>query len=121
MRFKIDENLPQEAATLLCQAGHDALSVIDQSLAGSTDPDLVSICQREHRALVTLDTGFGDIRAYPPDQYEGLVVLRLARQDKPLVLHVLSRLLAKLQSEPLRHHLWIVDEENIRIRGQGVL
>jgi hypothetical protein len=34
VRFKTDENLPIEAATLLRQHGHDALTVSDQSLAG---------------------------------------------------------------------------------------
>ena len=119
MRFKIDENLPLEVATLLHQAGHDALTVVEQDLSGSADPDLAKVCQREGRALITLDTGFGDIRAYPPDEYSGLIVLRLSRQDKLRVLRVASLLISKLDSEPLEQHLWIVDEESIRIRGRG--
>lgn len=120
MRFKIDENLPLEVATLLRQARHDALTVVEQDLGGSADPDLANICQREHRALVTLDTGFGDIRAYPPEQFSGLIVLRLRQQDKPHVLRILSLLISKLSIEPLEKHLWIVDEESIRIRGLSV-
>ena len=104
-------------ATLLRQAKHDALTVVEQDLGGSADPDLAQVCQREHRALVTLDAGFGDIRAYPPDQFSGLIVLRLRRQDKLYVLRILSFLVSKLDSEPLEQHLWIVDEESIRIRG----
>ena len=121
MKFKIDENLPLETATVLHRAGHDALTVSDQNLGGSSDADLARTCRRERRALVTLDTGFGDIRAYPPDQYSGLVVLRLRRQDKQHVLRVVSLLVSKLDSEPLEQHLWVVDEENIRIRGLSVL
>ena len=34
MRFKIDENLPVEAAELLRQAGHDAVTVLEQHLGG---------------------------------------------------------------------------------------
>jgi hypothetical protein len=34
MKFKTDENMPVEAAEELRQAGHDALSVADQLLAG---------------------------------------------------------------------------------------
>lgn len=37
---------------------------------------------RETRALITLDQDSGDIRAYPPGDYSGLVVLRLRRQDR---------------------------------------
>jgi uncharacterized protein DUF5615 len=35
MKFKIDENLPIEAAALLREAGHDALTVHDQNLRGA--------------------------------------------------------------------------------------
>jgi predicted nuclease of predicted toxin-antitoxin system len=43
MRFKVDENLPVEVADSLRQAGYDTATVI------------------------TLDTDFADIRAYPPE------------------------------------------------------
>ena len=34
MKFKIDENLPREVAALLRDAGHDAMTVVDQGLGG---------------------------------------------------------------------------------------
>lgn len=34
VQFKLDENLPDEAADLLRAAGHDALTVLDQHLGG---------------------------------------------------------------------------------------
>lgn len=40
MKFKVDENLPVEAATILREAGHDALTVHDQGLRGAFDPKL---------------------------------------------------------------------------------
>jgi len=82
MRFKIDENLPFEVATLLCEASHDASTVFGQQLSGSGDPNVAAVCRAERRALVTLDTDFADIRTYPPAQYAGLVVLRLRRQGQ---------------------------------------
>ena len=117
MRFKIDENLPVETAESLRQAGHDATTVPQQGLSGEPDDHIASICQEEALALVTLDTDFGDIRAYPPGQYSGLIVLRLRTQDKPHVLDVLSRLLPLLSSDPLTRHLWIVEEDRVRIRS----
>jgi predicted nuclease of predicted toxin-antitoxin system len=117
MKFKIDENLPVEAAELLRQTGYDAATVLEQHLGGSADPDVAFVCQQERRALVTLDTDFADIRAYPPDQFSGLIVLRLRQQDKLHVLDVLEHLIPLLSSEPLEHHLWIVEETRIRIRG----
>lgn len=117
MQFKVDENLPFEVAELLWQAGHDATTVLEQHLGGEADAEIASICQQEGRALVTLDTDFADIRAYPPTQYAGPVVLRLRRQDKSYVLELLARLTEMLSSEPLAGHLWIVEEGRIRIRS----
>ena len=77
MRFKVDENLPIEVAEALRQAGHDAATVLEQHYGGSADARLAALCQRESRILVTLDMDFADIRAYPPAEFPGLVVLRL--------------------------------------------
>ena len=116
MKFKIDENLPVEVSALLRQAGHDAATAMAQLLGGSADLTIAKICQEEGRALVTLDTDFADLRAYPPKEYPGLVVLRLRRQDKPYVLEVLGRVLTAFTHEVLAGHLWIVEEDRIRIR-----
>jgi predicted nuclease of predicted toxin-antitoxin system len=117
MKFKIDENLPIEVAELLRQTGYDATTVLEHDLGGSADTHLASLCQEERRVFVTLDTDFGDIRAYPPKQFYGLIVLRLRRQDKPYVLQILARLIRIFSTEPLERHLWIVEEDRIRIRG----
>jgi predicted nuclease of predicted toxin-antitoxin system len=69
MKFKVDENLPIEVAELLRQTGYDATTVLEQDLGGSADTHLASLCQEERRIFVTLDTDFGDIRAYPPKQF----------------------------------------------------
>ena len=55
MKFKVDENLPVRVAQRLQEAGHDAVTVLDQQLGGATDAVLVQICQQENRALITLD------------------------------------------------------------------
>ncbi len=117
MKFKIDENLPIEVADLLLQAGYDAITVLQQHLGGSPDPNIASVCQGERRVLITLDTDFADIRAYPPAQFPGLIVLRLRRQDKPYILKFLGHLIPMLSSESLEHMLWIVEETRLRIRS----
>ena len=90
--------------------------MLEQSLGGSPDPDVASVCQQEQRILITLDTGFADIRTYPPTQFPELVVLRLRRQDTTYVLQILARLIRVFSSGQLEHHLWIVEENQIRIR-----
>lgn len=117
MKFKIDENLPIEMAELLSRAGYDAATVYDQNLVGEPDSNIAAICQLEQRAIITLDLDFADIRAYPPDQFSGLIVMRLKQQDKPYVLGIAKRLIKALSTEKLEGHLWIIDEKRIRIRN----
>ncbi len=117
MRFKTDENLPFDVAEMLREAGHDAASVVEQRLGGSTDAQLAALCQHESRVLVTLDMDFADIRNYPPAEFPGMIVLRLRRQDKPHVLDVCRRLMRAIPEEPPEGRLWIVEENRIRIRG----
>lgn len=88
MQFKMDENLPVELAGMFREAGHDAVTVLDQNLAGAKDSDIASVCTREGRAIVTLDMDFADIRSYPPDAYPGLVVFRPSNQSREHVLRI---------------------------------
>lgn len=117
MRFKIDENLPVEVASILQQADHDAETVHSEQLTGANVQQLFSICQKENRVLVTLDIGFADIRTYPPANFGGLIVLRLKRQDKQYVLDIIHKIIPAFEKKELEGHLWIVEEKRIRIRS----
>ena len=119
MRFKADENLPIEVAQLLRMAGHDAVTVLDQQMGGDLDQNVAEACRRENRALLTLDLDFADIRTYPPETYSGLIVLRFRHQDKSHVLSMLRRILPLFEAEPVNGRLWIVDEQQVRIRGEA--
>lgn len=116
MLFKLDENLPGVLAGLFIQAGHDAVTIMDQGMTGTSDPRVASVCLNEGRALVTLDTDFADIRTYPPQRYPGLVVFRLSRQGPRHLLGVAARFLRMLPGTSLQGLLWIVEDEKVRIR-----
>jgi predicted nuclease of predicted toxin-antitoxin system len=116
MKLKTDENLPVEVAEALQAAGHDAATVHGQRLTGRPDLDVAAACRGEGRVLVTLDTDFANVQRYPPSEYPGLIVLRLAHQDKPYVLSQMPVVIALLQHEPIHGRLWIVEEARVRIR-----
>lgn len=74
MKIKIDENLPIDAADVFKTAGHDTESVYSEGLEGASDRQLIIICKREQRVLITLDYDFSNILIYPPEKYEGIIV-----------------------------------------------
>jgi len=87
------------------------------NLAEPPDPQLISVCMTEGRVLVTLDTDFGNILAYPPDRLPGIIVIRTDDQSKPALLSLLPRFISALEVESINHKLWIVEKHRIRIRG----
>ena len=117
MKFKVDENLPDELSQLLVSAGWDSITVVQQQMGGEQDPQLASVCCDEQRIFITFDRGFSNIRAYPPAQYPGMIVFRLKSQDKHHVLSVARRVVTALVQRELRNELWIVTETRIRIRS----
>lgn len=117
MRFKVDENLPVDVVEVLRAAGHDADTVAEEQLGGAPDSAVAFVCRNEQRALITLDRGFADIRAYPPADYAGIVVLRPAHQDKATVVALVRGWLPLLTRHPLPGHLWIVEPNRLRLRG----
>ena len=116
MKFKIDENLPAEAADILRCAGFAANTAGDEDLSGTDDAILASASRSERRVLVTLDLDFANIRAYPPGEHAGIIVLRMKRQDKTTVLAYVRRLTTALGRRNPTGELWIVDGNRIRFR-----
>ncbi len=116
MKFKVDENMPVEIVEQLRKAGYAAMSVTEQNLGGEPDATIAAICRKENRAIITLDTDFADICNYPPNQFGGLIVFRLKKQDKPYILKIFKRVMKLFTAESVQQRLWIVDENRIRIR-----
>ncbi len=116
MKFKLDENLSPSLAKLFAAAGHEAHSVAEEALNGKPDERVIEVCAGEQRALITFDLDFSNIRAYPPQQYPSIAVLRLASQDHSVAEAAVERILALLPRERLPGTLWIVEEDRVRIR-----
>jgi predicted nuclease of predicted toxin-antitoxin system len=121
-RFLVDENLPRELVVQLQAAGYVAEHVVDVGLRGHSDAEVYAYAQAEGAALVTIDTGFGNLLQYPPP-HAGIVVVRL-----PDALSITRRLemiangLAVLAGQPLENTL-VTIEVNIldarRFRSAG--
>jgi len=117
VKFKVDENLPEELNQLLRDSGWDSQTVDEQHLSGEDDERIAAVCGAEDRILVTFDRGFSNITAYPPASTPGLIVFRLKSQDKRHVLAIAARLIEALRQRELRRELWIVHENRVRIRA----
>jgi len=117
LKFKIDENLPAEFASLLREASMAAESASEERLSGASDETLMERCRSEGRMLVTLDLEFANVQAYPPKSHPGVVVIRSKLQDKVTLLGILKRLIPELKRISPAGELWVVEADRIRIRA----
>ncbi len=122
MKFKVDENLPTEYASILREAGFEADTVSDEKLSGAGDSVLSERCRAEDRVLMTLDLDFANVQAYPPKSHPGIVVFRSVfrskSQDKPTLVALLKRFVPALLHLSPNHQLWIVEPDRIRYREE---
>jgi predicted nuclease of predicted toxin-antitoxin system len=116
VRLKLDENVPRSAKDVLEQFDHDCTTVVDEGLGGATDAQVAGAAAHEGRMLVTLDRGFGDIRAYPPGAHPGIVVVHATDQRAENVRRLLQRFLMTTDFADLERCTVIVEDNRVRVR-----
>ena len=116
MRIKVDEDLPRTVTELPRSQNHDAVSVLDQTMGDTKDPDLWEAVQKENRFLITADKGFGDIRRYPPGTHAGVLLLRPDEDGIHPLVSLLERVLDNYDLNELAGMMTVASPRSIRIR-----
>jgi predicted nuclease of predicted toxin-antitoxin system len=116
VKFKLDEDLPVDPATDLPLAGHDADTVLDESLTGAANPMVVAAAPREGRVLMTLDKGIANLIQHPTNTHAGVVLFRPGTSGRTAVLAFVRSRLAELLVYELADRVTVVSERRIRVR-----
>ena len=117
MKFKLDENFGSWMVHLFVEFGHNVETVRSEQLGGAKDEVVFQTCLNEARCLVSLDLDFADVIRFPPEDTEGIAVLRLPHQASIHFLNAQIRgFLNLLERESIRGRLWIIEPGRIRIR-----
>jgi hypothetical protein len=107
---------PSRQPASLAAAGHDVDTVPGEHLTGRPDQDVVTASTAAKRALISLDVGLGDIRAYPPGSHAGIVILRLADQSAATVIEAIGDLASLAELESLAGAVAVLQGGLLRIR-----
>jgi predicted nuclease of predicted toxin-antitoxin system len=118
MRFLIDANLPRAAINVCQKFGHEVEFARDIGMAAAPDEQIAARACESGAALLTRDLDFSDVRRYPPDQYQGIVVLRL---PDTTVAQEIVRVLERFLMDPgflgqLAGRLAVVEVNRVRFR-----
>jgi hypothetical protein len=90
--------------------------VTEQGMTGIENSTLLARVEEEDRALLTMDKGIADVRAYPPARFGGLILFRPGRTGRGAVLAFVRRCLPRLLGIDLKGRLLVITERGIRIR-----
>lgn len=116
MRFLVDESLSARVATLLVQAGHDALHVGDLDLLGAVDKLVLAAAARDERILVSADTDFGELLALGRHPGPSIVIFRRAPHRPEQQAGLLLGCLNEVEDSLVTGAAVIVRPDRVRIR-----
>lgn len=116
MKFKVDENLPDEIAEELRHRGYDADTVRDENLSGAPDPAVVAAANMDGRILITLDKGIANLVQYPLWLHQGIVLLRPPLAGRRAVTQFFHERLDAMLAIDLSRRLTVVGRDRIRFR-----
>jgi predicted nuclease of predicted toxin-antitoxin system len=118
MRFLIDADLPRDTSALLASFNYTSIDVRDIGMRHADDSEIATHARQNNSCILSGDWGFSDIRAYPPEQYNGIVVIGLpAHSTRPAILAAIRVLLDRPDIVALLPgRLAIVEKNRIRLR-----
>ena len=114
--MKTGENLSQQHAATLREAGYDAVAVVEVGLAGDPDDKIRAVAIKTGRVLMTLDADFANILRFPPAATPGVIRLKIHPPTEDAIAELLQRTVAALKDTPLSGCLAVAHREIIRIR-----
>jgi predicted nuclease of predicted toxin-antitoxin system len=114
----VDANLPRSVAALLVKLGHQVEFARDVGLGAAPDQDIAVHVKRTGAALITRDLDFADVRRYPPEEFGGIIVLRV---PDSAVAHEIVQVLERFMREStlvgqVKGRLAIVEYDRVRFR-----
>lgn len=116
MRILADECVFRITTETLREAGHDVVTAQELSLAGQPDAIVLTAASDSGFVFLTNDMHFGNILAYPPSRYHGIIVLRIRPRSQAKVHGALLRFLRGKDQSDVDESLIIVDQNKYRIR-----
>lgn len=116
MKFLLGACVPRRYLRLLREWGYSAELATAELSPDAPDLAVLALAQQQDAILLTVDLDFADIRAYPPADYQGILVMRYTATDEAQMDTSLQTVLRDLTREELRGVLVIVTPTHYRVQ-----
>lgn len=119
LRFFADHCIAFDVVRMLREAGHQVFWLRDHLPTDAVDADVIAAAQELEAILVTHDSDFADIVAYPPASFRGIVALQVKNHPEvmPEIVDRFLRFAAvRTEMSDYAGQLLLVEPHRIRIR-----
>ena len=116
MKLLLDENVSPLFVEKIKEYYPDSLDIYDIGYAGRSDNENFEFLIDHEYVLMTFDLDFSDIRKFPPELVEGIIVLRFKNIRIQDLLRETLNYLDKLKKLDYKHSLAIFQNSGIRIK-----
>lgn len=111
IKILADENIPLKIVELLEKNNFD----IKRAPRGSEDKEIANIAHSDNRIIITFDRDFGNILLFPPQQYSGIVFIRIRPPLINTVFSALSNLFKLVQFKEFKGKLFVLSAHDFRV------
>jgi predicted nuclease of predicted toxin-antitoxin system len=116
MIILLDHCVPRRYLRLLISWGYPSELITAHIPADSPDEDVLALALSLDAALLTVDMDFANILDYPPEDHEGIIVIRNQAQKEQETDTTLKQALDDLYRNGLRSTLVIISPGRYRVR-----
>jgi len=119
--FVVDDNMPRTTASVLRDAGYEAINVRDVGLRGADDEDVFAFAQSRQAALIMADRDFSSVLTFRPGTHAGIIFVRIpSKVPNEVVNREVVRAIVELGNEELSGAHVVVEVGRTRVRRPSI-
>jgi predicted nuclease of predicted toxin-antitoxin system len=116
LKLLLDENVSPLFAEKIKKYYPDSVDIYDIGYAGKSDNEIYENLTHHDYVLMTFDLDFSDIRKFPPELVEGIIVLRFKNKKIQDLMRETLNHLEELERLDYKHSLAIFQNSGIRLK-----
>jgi predicted nuclease of predicted toxin-antitoxin system len=121
MQLLLDQGLPSSAASLLREAGIDAIHTAEINLSTAEDTEILQKALEEELIVVTLDADFHALLALAEATSPSVIRIRIQRLRAQALTDLLIRVIGECEEDLLQGAVVTVETSRIRVRRLPLL